>query len=165
MRKNIKAFIVATSLFITPFILLAQKTEIKKTDDLKQAFENYNSKNYSLSFEQFSDYIEKNKANNTLSLEEAYFFQASCAYEMMNNDTDKLLLDFINSFQESHRINDAKFLLANHSCVINSLTKQKQCIRKLIQRLCLKIQSMNTITKEDTVSLCRKIMIMQRLVL
>ena len=114
MRKNIKTLIALTNLFLIPFILPAQKTEIKKTDDLKQAFENYNSKNYSLSFEQFSDYIEKNKANNTLSLEEAYFFQASCAYEMMNNDTDKLLLDFINSFQESHRINDAKFLLANH---------------------------------------------------
>ena len=82
--------------------------------DLKQAFENYHNKNYSLSFEQFTNYIEKNKTNETLSLEEAYFFQASCAYELMNNDTDKLLFDFINSFKESHRVNDAKFLLANH---------------------------------------------------
>ena len=114
MRKNIKAFIVATSLFLTPFILLAQKTEIKKSDDLKQAFESYYSKNYSLSFEQFSSYIEKHKANYNLSLEDAYFFQASCAYQMMNNDTDKLLLDFINTFKQSNRVNDAKFLLANH---------------------------------------------------
>lgn len=114
MRKNIKTLFIATSLFLIPFILTAQKTEIKKSDDLKQALENYHSKNYSLSLEQFTSYIEKNKANNTLSLEDAYFFQASCAYELMNNDTDKLLLDFINNFQESHRVNDAKFLLANH---------------------------------------------------
>ena len=110
MRKNIKTLFIATSLFLIPFILTAQKTEIKKSDDLKQALENYHSKNYSLSLEQFTSYIEKNKANNTLSLEDAYFFQASCAYELMNNDTDKLLLDFINNFQESHRVNDAKFL-------------------------------------------------------
>ena len=57
MRKNIKTLIVLTNLFLIPFILPAQKTEIKKTDDLKQAYENYNSKNYSLSFEQFSSYI------------------------------------------------------------------------------------------------------------
>lgn len=114
MKKNTKKLFIATNLFLIPFILFAQKTEIKKTDDLKQAFENYESKNYSLSFEQFSNYIEKNKTNNTLSLEDAHFFQASCAYELMNNDTDKLLIDFINNFEESHRVNDAKFLLANH---------------------------------------------------
>lgn len=116
MRKSIKKLFIATNLFLIPFVLSAQKTEIKKSDNLKQAFENYHSENYSLSFEQFTNYIEKEKikGNNTLSLEEAYFFQASCAYEMMNNDTDKLLSDFIANFKESHRVNDAKFLLANH---------------------------------------------------
>lgn len=114
MKNNIKKLFIVTNLFLIPFVLFAQKTDIKKTEDLKQAFENYHNKNYSLSFEQFTNYIEKNKTNETLSLEEAYFFQASCAYELMNNDTDKLLFDFINSFKESHRVNDAKFLLANH---------------------------------------------------
>ena len=98
MKNNIKKLFIVTNLFLIPFVLFAQKTDIKKTEDLKQAFENYHNKNYSLSFEQFTNYIEKNKANETLSLEEAYFFQASCAYELMNNDTDKLLFDFINSF-------------------------------------------------------------------
>ncbi len=114
MVKGIKFFLIVSSLFITPLIVSAQKTEIKKTDELKQAIDNYYGKNYSLSFEQFTNYIEKNKANNTLSLEEAYFFRASCAYEMMNNDTDKLLSDFIATYKESHRANDAKFILANH---------------------------------------------------
>ena len=65
MKKNTKKLFIATNLFLIPFILFAQKTEIKKTDDLKQAFENYESKNYSLSFEQFSNYIEKNKTSNS----------------------------------------------------------------------------------------------------
>ena len=30
-----------------------------------------------------AEYIEKHKSNDNLSLEEAYFFQAACAYEMM----------------------------------------------------------------------------------
>lgn len=114
MRKNITKLLIVSSLLVLPFIVSAQKTEITKSDDLKQAFENYYEKNYSLSFEQFTNYIEKNKNSNSFALEEAYFFQASCAYEMMNNDTDRLLSDFIKNFNESHRVNDAKFLLANH---------------------------------------------------
>lgn len=114
MKRHIRNFVVIASLLLSSFFVVAQKTEIKKTDDLKQAFENYYRKNYSLSFEQFSEYIAKHKSSDNLSLEEAYFFQAACAYEMMNNDTDKLLSDFISNFAENHRTNDAKFLLANH---------------------------------------------------
>lgn len=116
MKNRLITFVCALCLFGFVQTLSAQKTDMSKPENelFSRALENYDNRNYSLSFEQFQRYIHEHGNERDVVLEDACYYRAASAYMMMNRDADRLIKDFIEMYPASSRNNDAKFLLANY---------------------------------------------------
>ena len=100
-------------------------------DAFLEAYDNYQNKNYALSFEQFSTFIEAYCDNDNAFLQDAFFFKAAASCQMMNNDADALLLSYINRYPQSLHTNDAYFLLANFYTQNNQYDKALSVYRQM----------------------------------
>lgn len=111
-RKLLMLIILSNTLC---FSLFAQKTEIIKEPQriLNDAKALFNEQKYAASYQQYVNYIDLVKDDNTSELADAYYFKAIAATNLENNDADKQIKEFIHLFPNSSRKNNAYFNLAN----------------------------------------------------
>ncbi len=125
MRKNLFGFCQVAILILLSSNGFSQKVmpERHLPESFSQAYDSYKNRNYALSFEQFSNFIDENKGKNSGYLQDAMFYRASASCQMMNQDADVLLSEFIASYPQSVHTNEACFLLANFYAQSNQYDK------------------------------------------
>ncbi|MFA6199451.1 MAG: tetratricopeptide repeat protein [Bacteroidales bacterium] len=113
MNRKLFALILLSNTLC--FSLFAQKTEIIKEPQriLNDAKALFNGQKYAAAYQQYVNYIDLVKQDNTVELSDAYYFKAISATNLENNDADKQIREFLNLFPNSARKNNANFYLAN----------------------------------------------------
>lgn len=113
MNRKLFALILLSNTLC--FSLFAQKTEIIKEPQriLNDAKSLFNEQKYAASYQEYVNYIDLVKDDNTTDLADAYYFKAIAATNLENNDADKQIREFIHLFPNSSRKNNAYFNLAN----------------------------------------------------
>jgi len=113
MNRKLFALILLSNTLC--FSLFAQKTEIIKEPQriLNDAKSLFNEQKYAASYQEYVNYIDLVKDDNTTDLADAYYFKAISATNLENNDADKQIREFIHLFPNSSRKNNAYFNLAN----------------------------------------------------
>lgn len=133
MRRNLFVLCQVGMLILLSGNVFCQ--EVKQEKPLQEAFseayDNYKNKNYALSFEQFSSFIEMNVDKESVFSQDAMFYRAAASCKMMNKDADVLLSEYISEHPHSLHTNDAYFLLADFYVQNNQYDKSLEVYRQI----------------------------------
>lgn len=112
MRNKILLFLVLLNF---SFAIQAQQTLIYKSpyQEYRLALDLVEKQMYSKALVLFTEVSQKIEDKNSLMYADCKFYIALCSYELLNNDAEFLLENFINTFSENANIVRAEFLLAN----------------------------------------------------
>ena len=95
MNRKLLALVLLCNIF--SFSLMAQRTEAIKEPQriLDNAKALLNEQKYAAAYQQYVNYIDLVKDDNTSDLADAYYFKAIAATNLENNDADKQIKEFI----------------------------------------------------------------------
>jgi TolA-binding protein len=112
MKKIFYLFLLLEFVAILPATLLAQKTMIydEPKSDYDKAYDLFVKEKYSAAQIHF-DNIYAQEDKNTVTVSNAQYYAAICAFELFNRDAEQRLLAFVNTYPESSKIDRAYFVL------------------------------------------------------
>ncbi|MDR0789807.1 MAG: tetratricopeptide repeat protein [Bacteroidales bacterium] len=117
MKRKIFSTIVVVFLVIIASgnVAIAQKNEVTKEplQLLEDANAKFDDRNYATAYQLYADYITLYGKQQDLTTQRAYYRKAVAAAKMFNNDADKELLYFIESFADNTLKADAYIELAD----------------------------------------------------
>lgn len=101
---------------LNSIILFSQQTPFYTGSDSKynKAVDLFNRQKYGQAQELFKTYIEENPITTTETLIEAEYYNAMCALNLMNDDAEYLVFQFVAHYPESPKVNQLKFELAKY---------------------------------------------------
>ena len=112
MKKIFYLFLLLEFVVILPTTLLAQKTMIydEPKSGYDKAYDLFVKEKYSAAQIHF-DNIYTQEDKNTVTVSNAQYYAAICAFELFNRDAEQRLLAFVNTYPESSKIDRAYFVL------------------------------------------------------
>jgi TolA-binding protein len=114
MTYNRALLLIVFLTFLIP--LKAQKTEVNSfpEKDYYRGLDLYKKEKYGAAQEFFTSVQENYKSPKSELRAAAMYYSAMCAIQLVNNDAENKVLDFVGQNPESQLVNDAYFQLANY---------------------------------------------------